>query len=64
MRSMLEIQKKIFEVVDIGGPNELSGVDLNKPIEVDKFKTPPRKSPRRRIHMEKTPQQKSLYSLV
>jgi hypothetical protein len=46
------------EAVDVGGPSEPSGLDLNNPIEVDKYQTPPRNSPRRKIHMEKTLQQK------
>jgi hypothetical protein len=46
------------EAVDVGGPSEPFGLDLNKLIEVEKYKTPPRKSPRRKIHMEQPPQQK------
>jgi hypothetical protein len=46
------------EAVDVGGPSEPTGLDLNKPIEVEKYKTPPRKSSRRKIHMEQPPQQK------
>ena len=43
------------EVVHVGGPSEPSGLDLNQPIEVDAYTTPPRKSPRRRINIDKTP---------
>ena len=41
--------------IDVGGPSKPSGLDLNKPIKVDKYKTPPRKSLRRKIHMEQPP---------
>ena len=33
-------------------------MDLKQPIEVDTYKTPPRKSPRRRINIDKTPPQR------
>jgi hypothetical protein len=39
----------------VGGPSEPTGLDLNQPIEVDAYTTPPRKSPRRRINIDKTP---------
>ena len=52
---MLEIHKKMLRRFDVGGPNELTGLDLNQPIEVYTYKTPPRKSPRRRINIDKTP---------
>ena len=46
------------KAVDVGGPSQPSGWDLNIPIEVDKYKTPPRKFPRQKSHMEQTSQQK------
>ena len=45
-------------MVDIGGPSEPSGVNLNKPIEVDTYKTPPRKSLRQKFNIEQIPPQK------
>ena len=41
------------EAVDVGGPSEQTGLDLNQPIEVDTYKTPPRKSLGRRINIDK-----------
>ena len=46
---------KDVEAVDVGGPSEQTGLDLNRLTEVDTYKTPPRKSPRRRINIDKTP---------
>ena len=43
------------EAVDVGGPSEPTSLDLNQLIEVDTYKTPPKKSPRRRINIDKTP---------
>jgi hypothetical protein len=45
------------EAVDVGGPSKPTSLDLNKPIEVEKYKTSRRKSPRRKIHMEQPHQQ-------
>ena len=47
-----------MKAVDVGGPSQPSGWDLNIRIEVDKYKTPPRKFPRQKSHMEQTSQQK------
>ena len=41
------------EAVDVGGPSEPTSLDLNQPIEVDTYKTPPRKSLGRRINIDK-----------
>lgn len=49
---------KDVEVVEDGGPCEAFGLDLNKPIEVDKYKTPLRKFSRRKIIIEETLLQK------
>jgi hypothetical protein len=44
--------------IDVGGPSEPSDLNLNKPIEVDIYKTPPRKCPRRKINVEQISPQK------
>jgi hypothetical protein len=43
------------EAIHVGGPSEPTSLDLNQPIEVDAYTTPPRKSPQRRINIDKTP---------
>ena len=40
------------QAVDVGGPSEQTGLDLNR---LTTYKTPPRKSPRRRINIDQTP---------
>ena len=59
MQLMLEIHKnKNNESGEVGGPNVAFDLDLNKSIDVDTYKTSPRKNPRRKIIYEQTLLQK------
>ena len=45
-------------MVDVGGPSGPVGLDLNKSIEIDTYKTPPRISLSQKINVEQIPPQK------